>query len=136
MTHRTPQVPTHRTLFSFRVRPDLLDEYERDHAAVWPEMLAALAESGWRNYSLFSRGDGEIIGYFESDDPDHAQRAMNALDVNTRWQAAMERYFDGRGPAASLNALAPIFHLETQLDQAHNTASAPAREGIAAHPAP
>ena len=31
-----------------QVRPDRLAEYRERHRAVWPEMLAALREAGWR----------------------------------------------------------------------------------------
>jgi L-rhamnose mutarotase len=31
-----------------RVRPERMDEYRRRHAAVWPEMLAALANTRWQ----------------------------------------------------------------------------------------
>ncbi|MBC7723299.1 MAG: L-rhamnose mutarotase [Burkholderiaceae bacterium] len=41
-----------------QVRADRLDEYRRRHTPVWPEMLTALKESGWRNYWLFLRDDG------------------------------------------------------------------------------
>ncbi|QAY64570.1 L-rhamnose mutarotase [Xylanimonas allomyrinae] len=104
-----------RTMFRFRVRPDLLDEYREAHAAVWPEMLRALHETGWRNYSIFTAPDGEVIGYVESDDITAAREAMSALAVNERWQAAMARYFAGAGPDERLVELNETFHLETQL---------------------
>ena len=44
-----------RVCFLLRVRPERLDEYKARHREVWPEMLDALRESGWRNYSLFLR---------------------------------------------------------------------------------
>ena len=57
-----------RVCFLLRVRPDRLDEYRARHRAVWPEMLDALARAGWRNYSLFLRDDGLLVGYLETDD--------------------------------------------------------------------
>jgi L-rhamnose mutarotase len=48
--------------FTLTVEPELLDEYRRHHAAVWPEMLDALRRCGWGNYSLFLRGDGTLFG--------------------------------------------------------------------------
>jgi L-rhamnose mutarotase len=56
-----------RYCFLLRVRPERLDEYRRRHAAVWPEMLQALADTGWRN-SLFLADDGRLVGYVEADD--------------------------------------------------------------------
>ena len=51
-----------------RVDSSRLDEYRDAHRAVLPELLEALRDSGWRNYSLFLRDDGLLIGYAEADD--------------------------------------------------------------------
>ena len=48
-----------------RVDPGRLDEYRDAHRAVWLELLEALRDAGWRNYSLFLRDDGLLIGYAE-----------------------------------------------------------------------
>ena len=78
-----------RVCFLLQVRADRLDEYRARHREVWPEMLAALREAGWGNYSLFLREDGLLVGYVETDDFEAAQRAMAATDVNDRWQRDM-----------------------------------------------
>ncbi len=107
-----------RYCFLLQVRPELLAEYRERHAAVWPDMLRALHETGWRNYSLFARPDGLLVGYVEADDLDAAQRAMAATEVNARWQAQMSRYFtglDGRPPDEGFVLLEEIFNLEDQL---------------------
>lgn len=107
-----------RVCFTLRVKPERLDEYRERHAAVWPEMLRALAETGWTNYSLFLDPDGLLVGYLETDDFDAARAAMREHEVNTRWQAEMAPFFeDTRGKAAddALHLLTEVFHLETQL---------------------
>jgi L-rhamnose mutarotase len=38
-----------RYCFQLQVRPERLAEYAQRHRAVWPEMLAALRDTGWRN---------------------------------------------------------------------------------------
>nr|WP_231980030.1 L-rhamnose mutarotase [Tessaracoccus coleopterorum] len=48
--------------------------YREAHAAVWPELLRALRDAGWHNYSLHLRDDGLLVGYCESDDLDAARR--------------------------------------------------------------
>ena len=105
-----------RVCFTLRVRRDCLDEYRRRHAEVWPEMLRALAESGWGNYSLFLSDDGLLVGYLETEDFEAANRAMAEREVNARWQAEMAQYFEG-GAAAdeSFNVIPEVFHLEDQL---------------------
>jgi L-rhamnose mutarotase len=103
-----------RVAFLLQVRPDRMDEYRARHREVWPEMLDALREAGWRNYSLFAREDGAIFGYLETDDFEAAQRAMAATDVNARWQAEMAEFFELPGderPDTGLLRLEEVFHL-------------------------
>ena len=103
-----------RYCFSLQVNPDLIDEYAQAHRHVWPEMQEALRATGWRNYSLFLRGDGLLIGYVESDDLAAAQRAMDATDVNARWQRDMARFFvgtDGKPADQAFEPLPEVFHL-------------------------
>jgi L-rhamnose mutarotase len=107
-----------RYCFLLQVRPDRLDEYRERHREVWPEMLAALRDTGWRNYSLHLRSDGLLVGYVETDDLAAAQRAMAATRVNTRWQSEMAEFFtglDGRPPDVGFEVLEEVFHLEDQL---------------------
>ncbi|MFD4943107.1 L-rhamnose mutarotase [Streptomyces sp. NPDC058239] len=101
-----------RVCFLLNVRKDRIDEYRERHAAVWPEMLAALSAAGWHNYSLFLREDGLLVGYLETADFDAAREAMAATDVNERWQRDMADFFEQ--PAAADEAMVPlgeVFHL-------------------------
>ena len=96
-----------RVCWIMRVRPEKLAEYRRAHEAVWPEMLEALRETGWANYSLFLDDDGLLIAYLETDDFAAAQAAMEERDVNTRWQAAMAEYL-----VPPLRRIEEVFHLD------------------------
>ena len=106
-----------RYCFTLQVRPDRMEEYAERHRAVWPEMLDALRETGWRNYSLFLRDDGLLVGYVEADDLEAAQAAMGRTEVNARWQAEMAPYFtDLEGtPDQGFVLLREVFNLEDQL---------------------
>jgi L-rhamnose mutarotase len=103
-----------RVCFGVRVRAEKIDEYRERHTAVWPEMLAALSSTGWTNYSLFLRGDGLLIGYLETEDFEASKAAMDATDVNTRWQAEMAPFFEGLDGGRADEGMRPIrevFHL-------------------------
>jgi L-rhamnose mutarotase len=92
-----------------------MDEYRERHAAVWPEMRAALSATGWRNYSLFMTETGQVIGYLECDDFAAILKAMEATDVNARWQAEMAPFFeglDGKRADEGLSLISEIFHLD------------------------
>lgn len=103
-----------RVCFQFHVKPERLAEYREAHAAVWPEMLDALAASGWHNYSIFEAADGLMIGYFETESLLDTQNAMAATDVNSRWQAEMAEFFVDQGPDDGLVILPEIFNLDRQ----------------------
>lgn len=103
-----------RVCFVLQVRPDRLHEYRARHADVWPEMRAALAATGWHNYSLFLRDDGLLVGYLETEDFEAARAAMAATEVNARWQAEMSPFFvelAGTTPDDALRPLTEVFHL-------------------------
>jgi L-rhamnose mutarotase len=106
-----------RVCFTLQVRADRLAEYRDRHAAVWPEMLRALRDSGWRDYQLFLRDDGLLVGTVVVDDLAAAQAAMDATEVSRRWEAEMAPFFDlpagqdGRGKSR----LELVFDLDDQL---------------------
>lgn len=92
-----------------------MDEYKERHRVVWPEMLEALRETGWNNYSLFLRVDGLLVGYLETDDFERARSEMNIREVNARWQEQMAGFFEnppGVTPDAVMSPLEQVFHLE------------------------
>jgi len=102
--------------FVLKVKADRIVEYKRHHTQVWDEMLAALRESGWHNYSLFLRDDGLLFGYFETPhDLATATAKMAEHEVNTRWQEFMAPYFespDNARPDRALIELEEVFHLD------------------------
>ena len=104
-----------RVCFLLKVKADRLEEYKKRHAHVWPDMLEALRETGWHNYSLFLRDDGLLIGYFETPDYAKALKGMAAREVNERWQRDMSNFFEnlgGRRPDQGFLRLQEVFHLE------------------------
>ena len=103
-----------RVCFLLQVKPNRIEEYKQRHRNVWPEMLLALREAGWRNYSLFLRADGLLIGYLETEDFDRARSEIGRRDVNDRWQRQMAELFvrnDGLLPDQTMEVLEEVFHL-------------------------
>jgi len=103
-----------RICFVLRVKADRLEEYKRRHREVWPEMLSALRETGWNNYSLFLREDGMLVGYLETEDFAAARAGMAGREVNERWQKEMADFFQQAGgipPDRAMQPLEEVFHL-------------------------
>lgn len=104
-----------RVCFLLKVRQERMAEYVERHREVWPEMLDALRETGWHNYSLFLRDDGLLIGYLETPDFQAALDGMAGREINERWQNDMAPFFetlDGRHADESMVPLQEVFHLD------------------------
>src|ERR1700761_275856 len=104
-----------RICFVLQVKPERLEEYKERHRHVWPDMQAALRETGWGNYSLFLRDDGLLIGYLETPDFQAALRGMASREVNERWQREMAPFFEaleGRRPDEGMLTVAEVFHMD------------------------
>ncbi|SDQ31405.1 L-rhamnose mutarotase [Microbacterium sp. cf332] len=117
----------HRVCFSLQIHPDLIDEYVARHTPVWPDMLAEIAASGRRNYSLFLGDGGRLIGYYEVDDDAAAQAYLAASPVAARWEAEMARFFVGLAgrPDQAATPLTEVFHLHDQLAAAAPHSASP-----------
>ena len=74
----------------FGIAPGSEEEYVRRHVEIWPEMVEAMKEAGFANYSLFRRGT-DVIGYCECHpDVETCFERFAALGVGERWAAWME----------------------------------------------
>lgn len=107
-----------RVCFQLQVRPDRMAEYVERHRAVWPEMLRAVKAAGRRNYSLFLRDDGLLIGYYETDDDAASAKALADDSRTAAWEAEAAGFFvalPGTRPDQGAPRLAEVFHLEDQL---------------------
>ena len=111
-----------RIAFRLHVKPEMLDEYLRRHDPVWPEMLEEIAASGRRNYSIFHVGNGELVGFYETDDDAASQAYLAKSEVAAKWEADMGRFFVAQEGRADQNAetFPEVFHLETQLAAARS----------------
>ncbi len=105
-----------RVGFLLKVKEERIEEYRKHHEAVWPEMLEALRQAGWHNYSLFMKEDGTLFGYFET--PESFQAALDGMsteEINTKWQDFMAPYFespDGAHADEIMVELEEVFHLD------------------------
>jgi len=101
--------------FRLQVKKEMMDEYVLRHASVWPEMLEALSQSGWKNYSLFlDRSDGTLFGYFETPSLKLALEGMASKEINEKWSASMAPFFvelDGKRPDERFVWLEQVFFL-------------------------
>jgi len=82
-----------RYAYQLRIKADAIEEYEREHQRVWPELLNKLKEVGISEYSIFRRGQ-ELVLSLRVDDLDKALDELDRDPVNQRWQLFMSRLFE------------------------------------------
>ena len=92
------------------------EEYERHHAAVWPEVLERLTASNVHNYSIYRHGE-LLLSYYEytGDDYDADMAAIAADPATQRWwsvQEPLQRPLEDRSEGEWWKALPEVFHLD------------------------
>jgi L-rhamnose mutarotase len=98
------------------VKPEAIEDYERIHAAVWPEVLATIHKCNIRNYSIFRFGN-LLFAYYEYIGDDHeADMAKMADDPKTRewWTHTdpMQQPLDGRALGEWWAGMKEVFHTD------------------------
>lgn len=103
-----------RYAFRLKLKPDAIEEYERAHAQVWPELLAKIKAVGISKYSIFRRGQ-DLVLYLHVEDFDRAWDELARDPVNQRWQREMARLFEpvpGLEPGERFAMMKEVFYLE------------------------
>jgi len=103
-----------RHAFQLRIKADAIEEYEREHQRVWPELLRKLKEVGISDYSIFRRGQ-ELVLVLRVDDFEKAWDELDRDPVNRRWQEFMSRLFEpvpGLREGERFAMMKEVFYLE------------------------
>ena len=98
------------------LKPDKIEEYERLHAAVWPDVLAMISACNMRNYSIFRHGT-LLFAYFEYVGTDfEADMAKMAADPRTsEWWTLTEPLqvpLETRTSGAWWTTIKEVFHTD------------------------
>ena len=103
-----------RYAFKLRLRAEAIDDYEREHQRVWPELLGKLKDVGVSEYSIFRRGQ-DLFLTLRVDDFDKAWDELDRDPVNLRWQEFMSGLFEpvpDTQPGERFAMMKEVFYLE------------------------
>jgi L-rhamnose mutarotase len=82
--------PMSRGFLTLVIDPERAADYDAIHADPWPDMMAAIHDAGFRNYTGFRRG-AHVAYYGEYyPDMDTVFGRIGGTDVNRRWGEAFE----------------------------------------------
>lgn len=92
-----------------------IEEYERYHSDVWPDVLAALSKANIRNYSIYRYGN-LLFSYWEYVGDDYAADLafLDRDPVSQKWVTIMKTFqvpLEGCAPGQWLE-LPEVFHLD------------------------
>lgn len=99
-----------------RLKPEVIDEYKRIHAAVWPEILSIISDCNITNYSIFLKEPENILfAYWEYRGDDFAAdmaRMREQPRMQDWWRITdpMQEPFETRAEGEWWAAMPSVFH--------------------------
>ena len=103
-----------RVAFQLQLRTDRIEEYDRAHQAVWPELLRELERFGVREYSIFRR-EQQLFLFMQVPDFQLLLAQLRGSEVNRRWQQAMAPLFEpvpGIGSDEEFAMMHEVFYMK------------------------
>ena len=80
--------------WTWKVKPECLDEYVKMHLEPWEDVLQAHRDAGYRNYSIFQNGN-QFFYVFECDDIPAANTFIANSEACNRWNAITSKMVEG-----------------------------------------
>lgn len=103
-----------RFAFKMFLKPGNEKEYERRHAAIWPELVKMIKEAGIENYSIYWDKDTNILfGYQECVGTGNSQDADKVDAVTRKWWDMMADIMEVNSDNSPVTVpLQEVFHLD------------------------
>lgn len=81
-----------RKAFLMEVKPGKIDEYEKSHNPIWPELYQALKAHGVHNYSIFyHEKTNQLFGYMEIENETKLKKIAETA-VCKKWWLYMKTF--------------------------------------------
>ena len=103
-----------REAFKMFLKPGFEDEYQRRHAALWPEMKRLLKESGVSDYSIFWDKDTNLLfAYQECEGEGNSQDTTDVDPITQRWWDMMADIMEVNPDNSPVTVpIQEVFHLD------------------------
>jgi L-rhamnose mutarotase len=101
-----------------RLKSDVIAEYKRIHAEVWPEVLKAISDSHIRNYTIFLKEPENLLfAYWEYHGTNFAAdlEKMKVVPMMQQWWTItdpMQMPFETRRPGEWWARMENVFHTD------------------------
>lgn len=102
-----------RFAFKMFLKPGFEEEYERRHAALWPELKKQIKEAGVSNYSIYWDRDTNILFAYQEIAGEQSSQDMGADEITKKWWAYMKDIMETNPDNSPVTIpIQEVFHLD------------------------
>jgi L-rhamnose mutarotase len=102
-----------RFAFKMFLKLGFEEEYERRHAALWPELKKQIADAGVHNYSIYWDRDTNILFGYQEIEGEMSSQDMGADAITQRWWDYMADIMEVNPDNSPVTIpIREVFHLE------------------------
>ncbi len=95
------------------LKPGMEKEYERRHAAIWPELKASLSESGVSNYSIYWDKETNILFAYQEVEGDSGSQDLGNTEIVKKWWDYMADIMEVNPDNSPVSIPLPeVFHMD------------------------
>lgn len=102
-----------REAFKMYLKPGCEAEYERRHAAIWPELKKLLSDSGVSDYSIFWDRDTNILFAVQKVEGDGGSQDLGNTEIVKKWWDYMADIMEVNPDNSPVSIPLPeLFHMD------------------------
>jgi L-rhamnose mutarotase len=101
-----------KVAFKMRLKPGMKEEYERRHAAIWPELVQLLKENGIADYTIFLDEETDTL-FAVQRLTDSSSQELGGTEIVQRWWKYMADIMETNTDFSPVSTpLTKVFHLD------------------------
>lgn len=102
-----------REAFKMYLKPGCEAEYEKRHAAIWPELKELLAKNGVYDYSIYWDRETNILFAFQKTRGGESSQEMGGNEIVQKWWDYMADIMEVNADNSPVTIpLAEVFHMD------------------------
>lgn len=102
-----------KTAFKMHLKPGYKEEYQKRHAAIWPELQQLLKDSGISDYTIFLDEATHTLFAVQQQSGTGSSQDLGAHPIVQRWWAYMADIMETNADHSPVTVpLAPVFHMD------------------------
>jgi L-rhamnose mutarotase len=102
-----------RAAFKMQLKPGCLEEYQKRHANIWPELAELLRQAGIHEYSIFHDPQTNTLFAFQKQQGESSSQDLGQNPIVQQWWAHMADLMETNPDHSPVSApLHEVFYLE------------------------